>query len=131
MSLQNIKIETSIPKEWASQLNQLSAETGHSVDKLVHEAIGHYLEKVQFSSISNSANLDASNLHQELLILQQKVQSLEPLLHQVAKLEAKIVTLEKIIIPEVPIIPNSTFAQLLTNDDDDDEPDEVLTDFLS
>ncbi|MBD2483863.1 hypothetical protein [Planktothrix sp. FACHB-1365] len=130
MSLENIKIETTIPQEWASQLNQLSAEIGHSVDKLVQEAIEQYLEKVKSSSISNCTNLDASNLQQDLLILQQKVKSLEPLLHQVAKLEAKIVGLEKIIIPEVPIIPNSTFAQLLTNDDDDDEPDEVLTDFL-
>lgn len=129
MSLENIKIETTVPQEWASQLNQLSAETGDSVDTLVHEAIGQYLEKVKLSSISNFTNLDSSNLQQDLLILQQKVQSLEPLLHQVAKLEAKIVALEKIIIPEVPIIPNSTFAQLLTNDDDD-EPDEVLTDFL-
>ncbi|MBE9145131.1 hypothetical protein [Planktothrix mougeotii] len=128
MSLENIKIETTIPQEWASQLNQLSAETGHSVDKLVQEAIGQYLENVKSSSISNSTNLDSLNLHQDLLILQQKVESLEPLLYQVAKLEAKIVALEK-MIPEVPIIPNSTFAQLLTNDDD--EPDEVLTDFLS
>ncbi|MFM6455625.1 MAG: hypothetical protein ACKPH7_27905, partial [Planktothrix sp.] len=60
----------------------------------------------------------------------QKVQSLELLFHQVSKLEAKITSIEKIIIPEVLITSDSTFAQLLTNDSDEDEPDEILTDFL-
>ncbi|MFM6208313.1 hypothetical protein, partial [Planktothrix sp.] len=123
-------IETTVPQEWVNQLNQFSLETGRSVKELVQEAIGQYLKTISTSLNPNSKQLEDSLLEQELLILQQKVQSLELLFHQVSKLEAKITSIEKIIIPEVPITSDSTFAQLLTNDSDEDEPDEILTDFL-
>ncbi|MFM6191656.1 hypothetical protein [Planktothrix sp.] len=130
MTLETTTIETTVPQEWANQLNQFSLETGRSVKELVQEAIGQYLKTISTSLNPNSKQLEDSLLEQELLILQQKVQSLELLFHQVSKLEAKITSIEKIIIPEVPITSDSTFAQLLTNDSDEDEPDEILTDFL-
>ena len=130
MTLETTTIETIVPQEWANQLNQYSLETGRSVAELVQEAIGQYLKTIPTSLNPNSENLEDSRIEQELLILQQKVQSLELLFHQVSKLEAKITSIEKIIIPEVPITSDSTFAQLLTNDSDEDEPDEILTDFL-
>ena len=130
MTLETTTIETTVPQEWANQLNQFSLETGRSVKELVQEAIGQYLKTISTSLNPNSKQLEDSLLEQELLILQQKVQSLELLFHQVSKLEAKITSIEKIIIPEVPITSDSTFAQLLTDDSDEDEPDEILTDFL-
>jgi hypothetical protein len=130
MTLETTTIETIVPQEWANQLNQYSLETGRSVAELVQEAIGQYLKTIPTSLNPNSENLEDSRIEQELLILQQKVQSLELLFHQVSKLEAKITSIEKIIIPEVPITSDSTFAQLLTDDSDEDEPDEILTDFL-
>jgi predicted DNA-binding protein len=130
MSLENIKIETTVSQEWAERLNHLSLETGSSLEELVQEAIGQYLEKIKVSYNSDSVDLQYLNLQKELLNLQKKVQSLEPLLHQVAKLEVKILGIEKIVIPELSISPISTFAQLLINDNDQDEPDEILTDFL-
>ncbi len=131
MSLENTKIEITVSPEWADQFNQLSLETKRSVEELVQEALGQYLEQSQTSLLSNSPAIESSSLSKELSILKQRVQSLELLLNQVAKLESKISALEKIVIPEISIPPHSTFAQLLTNDDeDDDEPDEVLTDFL-
>lgn len=130
MTLETTTIETIVPQEWANQLNQYSLETGRSVAELVQEAIGQYLKTISTSLNPNSKQLEDSLLEQELLILQQKVQSLELLFHQVSKLEAKITSIEKIIIPEVPITSDSTFAQLLTDDSDEDEPDEILTDFL-
>ena len=130
MSLDNIKIETTVSPEWAAQLNQLSLETGHSLEELIQEAIGQYLDKTRGFLSSQSVDLEYFNLQKELLNLQEKVESLKPLLNQVAKLEAKIFALEKIVIPELSISPSSTFSQLLTDDNDQDEPDEVLTDFL-
>ncbi len=130
MTLETTTIEIIVPQEWANQLNQYSLETGRSVAELVQEAIGQYLKTIPTSLNPNSENLEDSRIEQELLILQQKVQSLELLFHQVSKLEAKITSIEKIIIPEVPITSDSTFAQLLTDDSDEDEPDEILTDFL-
>ena len=131
MSLENTKIEITVSPEWADQFNQLSLETKRSVEELVQEALGQYLEQSQTSLLSNSPAIESSSLSKELSILKQRVQSLELLLNQVAKLESKISALEKIVIHEISIPPHSTFAQLLTNDDeDDDEPDEVLTDFL-
>jgi len=130
MSLENIKIETTISPEWAERLNQLSLETGSSLEELVQEAIGQYLEKIKVSDNSDSVDLQYLNLQKELLTLQKKVQSLEPLLHQVTKLEVKIIGIEKIVMPKLSISPSSTCAQLLINDNDQDEPDEILTDFL-
>ncbi|MFM6209935.1 hypothetical protein [Planktothrix sp.] len=130
MTLETTTIETTVPQEWVNQLNQFSLETGRSVQELVQEAIGQYLKTISTSLNPNSQNLEDSRIEQDLLILQQKVQSLELLFYQVSKLEAKITSIEKIIIPEVLITSDSTFAQLLTNDSDEDEPDEILTDFL-
>jgi predicted DNA-binding protein len=132
MSLENIKIQTTVPQEWADQLCELSLETGRTVEELVQEALGQYLERIKTAFVPASIDLEASNIEvqKELSILKQKVQSLEQLLNQVAKLEAKIFSLEKIVSPELSISPNSTFAQLLTNDEDYDEPDEIMTDFL-
>ncbi|VXD24572.1 conserved hypothetical protein [Planktothrix serta PCC 8927] len=132
MSLENTKIETTVPQEWADQLGELSLETGRTVEELVQEALGQYLARIKTAFAPASIDLEASNIEiqKELSILKQKVQSLEQLLNQVAKLEAKIFSLEKIVSPELSIPPNSTFAQLLTNDEDYDEPDEIMTDFL-
>lgn len=130
MSLEITKIETTVSSEWAEQLHQLSLETGHSLEELVQEAIGQYLDKTRVLLSSQSVDLEYFNLQKELLDLQAKVESLKPLLNQVAKLEAKMVTLEKIVVPELSLSPSSTFSQLLTDDNDQDEPDEILTDFL-
>ncbi|HEY9866583.1 MAG TPA: hypothetical protein V6D21_20585 [Candidatus Obscuribacterales bacterium] len=130
MSLEITKIETTVSSEWAEQLHQLSLETGNSLEELVQEAIGQYLDKTRVFLSSQSVDLEYFNLQKELLDLQGKVESLKPLLNQVAKLEAKIVTLEKIVAPELSLSPSSTFSQLLTDDNDQDEPDEILTDFL-
>ncbi len=131
MTLETTTIETTVPQELADQLNQYSLETGRSVAELIQEAIYQYLETIKTSLKLNSQNLEDSTINQEILILQKKVQSLELLFHQVSKLEAKITSIEKIIIPEVTITSDSTFAQLLTDDSDEDEPDEILTDFLT
>ncbi len=131
MTLETTTIETTVSQELAHQLNQYSLETGRSVAELVQEAIYQYLETIKTSLKLNSQNLEDSTINQEILILQKKVQSLELLFHQVSKLEAKITSIEKIIIPEVTITSDSTFAQLLTDDSDEDEPDEILTDFLT
>jgi predicted DNA-binding protein len=131
MTLETTTIETTVSQELAHQLNQYSLETGRSVAELVQEAIYQYLETIKTSLKSKSQNLEDSTINQEILILQKKVQSLELLFHQVSKLEAKITSIEKIIIPEVTITSDSTFAQLLTDDSDEDEPDEILTDFLT
>ena len=130
MSLDNTKIEITVSSEWAEQFNQLSLETGHSLEELIQEAIGQYLDKTRVFLSSHSIDLEYFNLQKELLNLQEKVESLKPLLNKVAKLEAKIVALEKIVIPELSISPSSTFSQLLADDNDQDEPDEILTDFL-
>lgn len=131
MTLETTTIETTVSQELADQLNQYSLETGRSVAELVQEAIYQYLETIKTSLKLNSQNLEDPTINQEILILQKKVQSLELLFHQVSKLEAKITSIEKIIIPEVTITSDSTFAQLLTDDSDEDEPDEILTDFLT
>lgn len=130
MSLENITLETIVSLEWAEQLNQLSLETGHSLTELIQEAIGQYLNKTRGFLSNQSIDLEYLNLQKELLNLQKKVESLKPLLNQVAQLEAKIVALEKIVIPELSISPSATFSQLLTDENDQDEPDEILTDFL-
>lgn len=130
MSLEITKIETTVSSEWAEQLHQLSLETGHSLEELIQEAIGQYLDKTRISLSSQSVDLEYFNLQKELLDLQKKVKSLEALSNQVAKLEAKLLGIEKIVIPKPSLSPISTSSQVLTDNNDQDEPDEVLTDFL-
>lgn len=131
----SVNIAAMVPQEWLVKLEQLSQETGRSLEELIREALAQYLgiEK-KISPSQTLGNVRLATVQQELTTLKQKVNHLEQLFPQVAKLEAKLFSLEKTLIPELSILPNSqTFTQVVPIDDDEqyDEPDEILTDFLS
>lgn len=130
----SVNIAAMVPQEWLVKLEQLSQETGRSIEELIREALAQYLgiEK-KISPSQTLTNVPLATVQQELTTLKQKVNHLEQLFPQVAKLEAKLFSLEKILIPELSTLPNSqTFTQVVPIDDDQqyDEPDEILTDFL-
>lgn len=131
----SVNIAAMVPQEWLVKLEQLSQETGRSIEELIREALAQYLgiEK-KVSPSQTLVNVPLATVQQELTTLRKKVNHLEQLFPQVAKIETKLFSLEKILIPELSTLPISkTFTQVVPLDDDEqyDEPDEVLTDFLS
>ena len=131
----SVNIAAMVPQEWLVKLEQLSQKTGRSIEELIREALAQYLgiEK-KISPSQTLVNVPLAMIQQDLTTLKQKVNHLEQLFPQVTTLEAKLFSLEKILIPELSTLPNSqTFTQVVPLDDDEqyDEPDEILTDFLS
>ena len=131
----SVNIAAMVPQEWLVKLEQLSQKTGRSIEELIREALAQYLgiEK-KISPSQTLVNVPLATIQQDLTTLKQKVNHLEQLFPQVTTLEAKLFSLEKILIPELSTLPNSqTFTQVVPLDDDEqyDEPDEILTDFLS
>ncbi len=131
----SVNIAAMVPQEWLVKLEQLSQKTGRSIEELIREALAQYLgiEK-KISPSQTLVNVPLAMIQQDLTTLKQKVNHLEQLVPQVTTLEAKLFSLEKILIPELSTLPNSqTFTQVVPLDDDEqyDEPDEILTDFLS
>lgn len=126
-------LSATVPLEWVVKLTKLSEETGCSLEELVRVALAQYLGLNRFSPSPDSENDSLATLQKQLITLTKKVNDLEPLVSQVAKLEAKIFALEKTVMPELPRLPDSqTFTQFLATDDEqDDEPDEILMDFLT
>lgn len=122
-----------VPQEWLVKLEQLSQETGCSIEELIQDALAQYLNLDPVSPSGTVVNVPLATIQKELATLTQKVNDLEQLFSQMAKLEAKMFSLEKTLTPERSTpYPTRTFTKsLVTDDDQDDEPDEILTDFLT
>jgi predicted DNA-binding protein len=126
-------LEVNVPQEWSEQFERLAKQSGHSVSELVREALAQYLDNCDRSSIRlDCLSSDLESLKADLANLVQKVNLLSENSHLVATMSARLTALERIAIaskaPETTIsMPSSLDDE---DDDDFDEPDEILMDFL-
>ena len=127
------KLSATVPTEWVAKLTHLSEKNGCSLEELVREALAQYLDLNHFSASPDSESASFTTLQKQLVTLTTRVKDLEVLFSQVAKLEAKMFSLERTLMPELSTLPETeTFTQFLATDDEQyDEPDEILTDFLT
>ena len=135
---QEIPLEIAVPQGWYAKLEDLAKQTGRSQTELVQEALAQYLEVT--AAQRSPVLVQIEHFESELANLRQKVTELEPYKQQVGKLlvrleavERKLSQVEKQDTPPLPFEnePARNLSVEEADDDDfDDEPDEVLTDFL-
>jgi len=109
---EKIKVGCKIPQEWQAKIELLAKERKTEPSKIIYEALGRYL--------GENANTDDSRLN----ALEVEVTMLK---RQVSELV--------ILVKNRPTSSLGMFAEVQQNDDDDDdfiedEPDEILYDFL-
>lgn len=125
-----------VPQEWVEQLETIAKQTGQSVNDLVREAIAQYLgvEKFSFSTPPDWERLNAelTTYKTQLEELNQKIDDLSTYSQLVTTLQMRLTALEGRVIQnnqDEAIVTSS--PELDINEDDyDDEPDEILFDFL-
>lgn len=115
-----------IPQEWLDKLSDLSKSTGRSLNDLVREAIAQYIG-------IDETKYNLLELNKQLTILQEKIAFLESDRGQIQKLGLRLQILEH----QLAKIPNQAiYTEKLSRDNNliddnvDDEPDEIIFDFL-
>lgn len=132
---QEILLGAKVPQEWLNQFEELAKQTGRSLTELVREALAQYIG-VQENLSSGVSQLKA--FEAELALLKQKVASLESYKHQVTQLTLRLGAIEQVMVqaqtqaitPSTSSFSDSLLIETGAIDDVDDEPDEVLRDFL-
>ncbi|MBW4619953.1 MAG: hypothetical protein KME17_11440 [Cyanosarcina radialis HA8281-LM2] len=129
--IKKITLSTKVPRSWGNKLAELSDRTGRSLPNLLREAVAQYLgvEEQKSSDLARLAAIEA-----ELAALNQKVAELEPYKTQMVTIVTRLVAIERSIAQDrhpgniSPAL--SVEMQAIADDDIDDEPDEILIDFL-
>ena len=127
-----------LPPSWIEKLNQIAKEKEQNIEKLVIELLGQTLasyEQKQELSVDQGKQKDS--VKKENTDIDDRLKQLEAQQEKIADLEERIVMLEKLMDSlqrQVTIRDHagSLPAHLIDHSDDDveDEPDEILTDFL-
>jgi predicted transcriptional regulator len=129
--IKKITLSTKVPRSWGNKLEELAEQTGRSPTDLLREALAQYLG-VEDEKTAEMDRLRA--IETELAGLNQKVTELEPYKTQMTVILTKLAIIERAIASnQYPGNITQTFAvemQAIADDDLDDEPDEILIDFL-
>jgi predicted transcriptional regulator len=129
--IKKITLSTKVPRSWGNKLEELAEQTGRSPTDLLREALAQYLgvEDQKSADIDRLGAIEA-----ELAALNQKVAELEPYKTQMVAILTRLVVVERAVANnQHPGNITQTFSvemQAIADDDIDDEPDEILIDFL-
>jgi hypothetical protein len=103
------RLETTLPRPWLDRLQTLARDQGKSLEEVTREAIATYL--------------GLSPLEMEIAALKLQIGEIAGLSTQIAALHLRLSRLEGRTLPPTPPAP-------MEEEEYDDEPDEVLNDFL-
>ncbi len=120
MSSPETPVATVIPLQWLRQLEHLAYTKDSTVSEVIRDAIEQYLTTI------NDSNPELTQLKQQLQQLSQKVQTLSIAQEKFNSLDLRVCILEKRVLP--PQLPLA--VQTEEEEDTEDEPDEILSDFL-
>ncbi|AFY78771.1 MAG: ribbon-helix-helix protein, CopG family [Hydrococcus sp. C42_A2020_068] len=128
-------LEVNVPQAWIEQFETLANQSGRSASELVREALARYLDisGQQPATSLDRLSSELKTFKAELAELTQKVNALSEKSYLITTMSARLTTLERAIsLGNLKQTTTSTPCQLMDTDDDDydDEPDEILTDFL-
>lgn len=132
---ENKLLGATVPQEWIDKFELLAKHRGRSVSELVRDALAQYIGIDESSSkiVSQLAQFQA-----ELKLLKQKITEVELYKTQIKELSVRLAVVEQNMGKAQSQLfssnSSSSEAWLIDNEIDedyiDDEPDEVLTDFL-
>ncbi|WP_069790561.1 hypothetical protein A5482_001485 [Cyanobacterium sp. IPPAS B-1200] len=125
LKLQTANLYLNISDEWLEKLDNLAMEKEQNIEQLVLDIIGNYLSDSQLSLENNQRLEEYQNLNQRLEVLEKKDYQIERLTTKLEIIEKLVATLQTKAIKE-----DNTSSNQDWDDEFEDEPDEVLTDFL-
>ncbi|ACK69337.1 CopG domain protein DNA-binding domain protein [Gloeothece citriformis PCC 7424] len=127
-----------VPQEWIDKFEQLAKQTNRPVSDLVREALAQYI------GIDENSSRIISQLEQfkeDLQLLRQRVTETELYKTQIRDLLLRLAVVEQslskgqtsVMSPNVNLFSQAKLKEETENYEDDieDEPDEILTDFIS
>lgn len=125
LKLQTANLYLNIPDEWLEKLDSIALEKQQNIEELVLDIISHYLSE-------NKLNLENSQLSEKYEQLSERLKNLEKKDYQIERLTTKLDILEKLVVTlQTKDIQEDNLNNNQKWDDEfEDEPDEVLTDFL-
>jgi Ribbon-helix-helix protein, copG family len=133
MDRNKLVLKTAVPQEWIKQLETLAKETECSVSELLRDAIAQYLNisEQPSSQTLDQLRTELNSFKLSLSQLTKKVNNISSNSHLLTTLSMRLEALEGIVAKNAfPANNASTPSQLVDDDDDGDEPDEILSDFL-
>jgi hypothetical protein len=124
----DVTFKITIPTDWSQQLETIAQENNTSKMAIISQAIAQYLV-VDYDKFYLTSKLE--KMSAELDNLRQKITQIEPHTHQITILNNRLTILEKTLAAmSGEVVLNQSFAEPLNDEDWEDEPDEILTDFL-
>jgi len=125
LKLQPANLSLNVPDEWLENLDNIAAEKNQSIEELILEVIGDYLK-------SDSNKLSLKEIFKEHQELSKRLEILEKKDYQIDRLTTRLNILEKLIsVLQTEGVKTKKYNRDSFDEDDfEDEPDEVLTDFL-
>jgi DNA repair ATPase RecN len=133
MDRNKLVLKTAVPQEWIKQLETLAKETGCSVSELLRDAIAQYLtiSEQPSSQTLDQLRTELNTFKVSISQLTEKVNGISSNSQLLTTLSMRLAALEGIVAKNAfPANNASTPSQLVDDDDDCDEPDEILSDFL-
>lgn len=125
--LKKLNLNLELPLEWLEKIESLAQQQGQTLEETITDLIGQNL------GLDIQA-LKVNRLFKQNLELEQRLAVLESQDYQIEKLHNRLEIMEKLIaqLQTQRFSSRPTLLNLPAVDDDDidDEPDEVLTDFL-
>jgi hypothetical protein len=111
VNFESVRIETHVPRPWLERLRTIAGERGKTLEEITREAIAAYL--------------GISPVEMEITDLKFQIGELTKLSSQIASLNLRLSLLEgRSLAPNPPAVSESD------EEEEFDEPDEILQDFL-
>ncbi|MBE9222915.1 hypothetical protein IQ215_09440 [Cyanobacterium stanieri LEGE 03274] len=126
LNLQTANLYLNIPDEWLEKLDNIAVEKEKNIEQLVIDIIGNYLSNTQHLSENKQILEKYQKLSQRLEVLEKKDHQIERITTKLDILEKLVATLQTKVVKE----DNTETNNDNWDDEFEDEPDEVLTDFL-
>ncbi|WP_017294968.1 hypothetical protein [Geminocystis herdmanii] len=122
-----LNITLNLPSPWLEKIESLAQDKKQPLTDLITDIIGQYLgDNLQNNRLDRLEKQD-QDLITRLTILESKDYDIENLKHRFEIMEKLIASLQTQVIPR-PL--DRIGHSIMTHEEIEDEPDEILTDFL-
>ncbi|MBL1208847.1 hypothetical protein [Geminocystis sp. GBBB08] len=123
----SVNVNLDLPIEWREKIESLAIEKQQSLSDFITDVIGQYLGY-------NLDNLNINRLQENYQELSERLKILETKDYQIEKLQNRLDIIEKLVASLQTNVVSRPFNRLshalMINEEIEDEPDEILTDFL-
>ncbi|BAQ62182.1 hypothetical protein GM3708_2588 [Geminocystis sp. NIES-3708] len=123
----SLNLTINLPLEWQEKIKDLALEKQISLSELITDIIGEYLDENITDIKINRLQENYQKLNQRLITLEKKDYSIERLQHRLDIMEKLIASVQN-NFTSIPF-DQLSYSSMISYEIED-EPDEILTDFL-